>query len=286
MQFWLMGFGLGPRDLVELARDAEDAGFDGLVLSDQLYFPRDFRTAYPNTPSGRVTWTKQTPWPEPYCAIAAMAAVTTQLRFGTYTYIAPLRSALAVAKEVAVAADLCDGRVMLGTSAGWLPQHFEAEGVDFATRGAKLEEMVHALRLLWTGETVEFHGRHVDFEPLSLNPVPPGPVPIYIGGDSDIAMGRAARIGDGWLAKLYSTDEAIARTARLQRLVEEAGRDPADFEIVMALGTTDRHRVDALRNAGVTGLVVSHGSVEVPSGKRPTADQLEELAQAVGVDED
>lgn len=281
-----MGFGLGPRDLVELAKDTETAGFDGLVLSDQLYFPDQFRTPYPNTKSGRVTWTEQTPWPEPYCAIAAMAASTRRLRLGTFTYIAPLRSALTVAKEVAVAADLCDGRVMVGASAGWLRQHFKTEGVDFATRGAKLEEMVHALRLLWTGDTVEYHGRHVDFEPLRLNPVPPGPVPIYIGGDSDVAMGRAARVGDGWLGKLYATEEAAVRSRRMQQLVEEAGKDPASFEIVMALGAADRERVEALRDAGVTGLVVSVGSVEVPSGKRPTLEDLERLARTVGVDED
>jgi probable F420-dependent oxidoreductase len=285
VKFWLMGYGLGSRQFVELAKDAEAVGFHGLVTSDQLYFPREFRTPYPNTSSGKVTWSQETLWPEPHVALAAAAAVTSRLRLGTFTYILPLRHVLFVAREVAAAADLAPGRLMVGASAGWLRQHFEAVDVDFATRGRRLEEMVEALRLLWSGETAEYHGDIVDFEPLSIRPVPPEPVPINIGGDTNVAMARAARIGDGWLGKLYETDEAIERTRRMRKLVEDAGRDPDSFDIVMALGPADRRRVDQLGEAGVTGLVVSCGSVEVPSGERPDIEQLTALARAIGIDE-
>jgi probable F420-dependent oxidoreductase len=286
MKFWLMGFGLGPRDLVTLARDAEDVGFDGLVVSDQLYFPADFRTRYHNTESGVVTWTKETPWPEPWCAISAMAAVTERIRLGNYTYVAPNRSVLNVAKAVATAAALAGDRIMLGASGGWLRQQFETEGLSFETRGARLEEMIAALRLLWSGDTVEYHGRDIDFEPLSINPVPAGgTVPIYVGGDSQAAMDRAARLADGWLAMIYPTEEAVRRTQLMLNLVEKQGRDPARFDVIMSLGAVDRQRAETLAAAGVGGLVVSTGSVHTPSGVRETKDQLTQLARALGVGE-
>lgn len=286
MRFWVMGFGLGPRDLVALAPDAEAAGFHGLVLSDQLYFPAEFRTRYHNTDSGLVTWTKETPWPDPWCAISAMAAVTERLSLGNYTYVAPNRSVLTVAKAVATAAALAGDRIMLGASSGWLRQHFEAEGIDFGTRGPKLEEMVEAMRLLWSGDTVEYHGRYVDFEPLSINPVPvSGKVPIYLGGDSEVAMDRAARIADGWLATIYPTDEAVRMTKLMLRRVEDAGRDPSEFDIIMSLGDVDRRRAETLAAAGVGGLVVTTGSVHVPSGVRESGEQLLKLAGMLGVGE-
>ena len=124
--------------------------------------------------------------------------------------------------------------------------------------------MIDVLRLLWSGEPVEYHGRFHDFAPLSIQPVPTDPIPIWIGGDSDIALRRAAARGDGWIGSVYDLDGALAQVGKVQALRKELGTDDRPFEILVAVKARpdDTRVVDALEAAGVTGLMCGPQQLE------------------------
>jgi alkanesulfonate monooxygenase SsuD/methylene tetrahydromethanopterin reductase-like flavin-dependent oxidoreductase (luciferase family) len=160
-----------------------------------------------------------------------------------------------VAKEVATVAALADGRVALGVGAGWMREEFDLQGQDFTNRGPRLTEMIQALRELWKGGWVEWHGTYYDIPPLTLEPAPPGPVPIYVGGHTDAALRRAARVADGWIGNAYPWDDAVRHIGRLKQFLREEGRDGQPFELIV--GLYDVPSVDLYKRAedelGITG---------------------------------
>jgi alkanesulfonate monooxygenase SsuD/methylene tetrahydromethanopterin reductase-like flavin-dependent oxidoreductase (luciferase family) len=189
--------------------------------------------------------------------IGAMSSVTTQLHFTTNIYIAGHRPILQVAKEVATAAVLSNGRVALGAGAGWMKEEFDLQGQDFSNRGKRLNEMIPALRELWKGGWVEWHGEYYDIPALTLEPHPPTPVPIYTGGHTDAALKRAARYADGWIGNAYPWDEAAHHVGRLKELLAAEDRDTSSFEIIC--GLYEMPSLDIYRRAeeelGITGTI-------------------------------
>jgi len=235
VKFWQVVSFTEPDQLVEVARAAEEAGFHGVLVSDHLFFPGRLHSQYPYSPDGKPGFDGTTPFPDPWATIAAMAAVTTRLRFGTMVYILPLRHPLEVAKTVGTAAVLSGGRVALGAGAGWIREEYEALGVEFSTRGRRFDEAIEVLRRVWSGEMVEHHGRFFELGPLQMSPAPAAPVPIWIGGASDAALRRAARLGDGWIGTGQHPDELPQLLGRLRAQREKAGRGSAPFETIVPL---------------------------------------------------
>jgi probable F420-dependent oxidoreductase len=237
MKFWCATAFMNTTELVHIARLLDEAGYHGLMISDHLCYPRDLRSKYPYSPhpDGRPIWEPEASWPDPWVLIGAMSSVTSQLKFTTNIYIAGHRPILQVAKEIATAAVLTAGRVALGVGAGWMKEEFDLQGQDYSNRGKRLNEMIPALRELWKGGWVEWHGEHYDIPALTLEPHPPAPVPIYTGGHTDAALRRAARYADGWIGNAYPWDEAAHHTGRLRTMLAEEGRDPATFEIICGL---------------------------------------------------
>ncbi len=240
-----------------MARLLDDAGYHGVLISDHLCYPKDLRSPYPYSPhpDGRPIWEPETSWPEPFVLMAALAAVTERLMFSNNIYIAGHRPILQVAKEVGTVAALSDGRVALGVGAGWMREEFELQGQDFTNRGPRLTEMIQALRELWKVGWVEWHGTYYDIPPLTLEPAPPGPVPIYVGGHTDAALRRAARVADGWIGNAYPWDDAVRHIGRLKQFLREEGRDGEPFELIV--GLYDLPSVDLYKRAedelGITG---------------------------------
>lgn len=224
-----------PEQLVDVARAAEEAGFHGVLLSDHLFFPGNLLSRYPYSEDGRPGFDGRTPFPDPWTTIAAMAAATTRLRFATMVYILPLRHPIEVAKTVGTVSVLSGGRIALGVGAGWIREEFDALGVDFATRGRRLDEMLGVMRGLWSGEMVEHHGEHFDLGPMQMSPAPETAVPVYVGGLSKRALRRASQLGDGWIGTGQSPDEVPALLAELRRLRREAGRSSEPFETIVPL---------------------------------------------------
>ncbi|CAB4863591.1 unannotated protein [freshwater metagenome] len=257
MKFWCATAFMNTTELVHIATLLDRAGYHGLMISDHLAYPKDLQSKYPYSPypDGRPIWAPETAWPDPWVLIGAMSSVTSQLHFTTNIYIAGHRPILQVAKEVATAAVLSDGRVALGVGAGWMKEEFDLQGQDFATRGKRLNEMIPALRELWKGGWVEWHGQYFDIPALTLEPHPPAPVPIYTGGHTEAALKRAAKYADGWIGNAYPWDEAAHYVGRLRELLAAEDRDTSGFEIIC--GLYEMPSIDIYRRAeeelGITG---------------------------------
>ena len=257
MKFWMALAYVEPDQALPLAKAADDAGYHGITVSDHLFEPQHRRSHYPYSSDGAPPFSDDTPWLDPWALISAMSAVTSNIRFTTNIYVAPLRDLFTVAKLVSTAAVLSNGRVAMGAGPGWCEEEFDQVGQPFKRRGARLDEMIDVLRQLWAGGWVEHHGAHYDFEPLRIEPVPSSPVPIYIGGHSEFALRRAATRGDGWIGNAYMPDEAEHYVELMRDQLKAADRlDDPDFEIVIALKAMPSEELhDRFAKLGVTGLL-------------------------------
>jgi probable F420-dependent oxidoreductase len=269
MKFVIAAAYTEPVNLLELATRADVCGFEAIAVSDHVVHPESLRTPYPYTADGSRRWPAFTPWPDPWVAIGAMAAVTKRLRFLTNVFVLPMRSPFLVAKAVGTAAVMSGSRVALGVGVGWLRDEFELLGQDFRNRGRRTDEMIEVMRKLWSGRMVEHRGEYYAFDPLEMNPAPAQPIPIYFGGVSEPALRRAARLGDGWISDIHPVAELRALIAKVARYRDEAGRAGTPFSVIAA--ATDAFGVDGyarLEDAGVTHVLTMpwffYGGPEIP----------------------
>lgn len=232
MEYW-MGLAFAPvAELKDLARAAEQAGFAGVVFSSHLvtHVERKPGETYPYRGHGRGVFSQQTEWPDPLVTMAMLAEATTTLRFSTSIFVLPLHDPFTVAKQLSTLAVFSDNRVTLGVGAGWQESEFKILHQDFQTRGKRMDEMLEVMRKLMSGEDVEHHGRFYDFDWLHMLPAPTKPVPIYVGGESDAAIARAAR-QDGWIGTSYTTEELAIILDRVEAARRHAGTLDRPFEI-------------------------------------------------------
>ncbi|HYI61889.1 MAG TPA: TIGR03619 family F420-dependent LLM class oxidoreductase [Acidimicrobiales bacterium] len=251
-----IGMAYGPPEhYVPLARAADDAGYWGMACSDHVLNLETLSTPYPYTRDGQRRWDLRTPWLDPWVAIGAMGAATERLRFTTNVYVLPMRNPFVTAKAVATAAVLTGGRVALGVGMGWCEEEFALLEQPFRQRGARADEALELIRAAWSGEVVEHHGPFYDVPRFEMNPPPPGPVPIYVGGVSDAALRRAAR-HDGWISD-YIT---LERAAEARRAIDEqrAAEGRADEPFAMICSLKDAVDVEGFgraAEAGVTDII-------------------------------
>lgn len=256
LKFWQALAFVELDQAVGLAQASDEAGFEGVMVSDHLVFPEQLASPYPYSKDGAPPFTADTAWPDPWVLIGAMAAATTRLRFSTNIYVAGARDVLSVAKAVSTAAVVSGGRVALGVGAGWMREEFDLTGQPFARRGARLDEMITVMRALWSGETVEHHGEFYDLPPVRMTPPPPMAVPIWIGGQSEAAMARVLR-NDGWIGNAYPLDEAVRRVEHVRRAREESGGSLDGFDIICAIYALDMDSYRRLEEAGATGVLTA-----------------------------
>jgi probable F420-dependent oxidoreductase len=245
-----------PTHFADLARTADAAGWHYLVLSDHVVHPEKIRSPYPYTEDGAPRWEAPAPWPDPWVAVGAMAAVTERVRFVTGVYVLPLRNPFVVAKALGTAALLSRHRVTLGIGVGWMEEEFQLLEQSFRRRGARSDEMIEVMRKLWAGGMVEHHGEFYDFERLQMSPAVGEPIPIISGGTSTPALRRVGRVTDGWISDLHTTDELARIVAEIRRYRAEYGREDAPLEIFAAC--TDAFGLDGIRRLeeiGVTHLL-------------------------------
>lgn len=258
---------LPPEELAPIARAADAAGYHGLALADHVVNLETLTTEYPYTADGNRRWEPFTPWLDPLVTIGALGAITERLHFFTNIFVLPMRNPFTIAKGVATASALTGGRVGLGIGMGWCEEEFDLVEAQFRKRGARADEMLEVLELLWTGEWVEHHGEFYDFPKLEMTPAPTGRVPIYVGGLSSAALQRAAR-HDGWISDLISTDQAAEYRITIDAHREALGRT-GDFSMIVSLN--DAVTVDQFRKAedvGVTDLLTMpwayYGGFQLP----------------------
>jgi probable F420-dependent oxidoreductase len=244
-------------DYVELAQVAEEHGWDTLVLSDHLVHPEKIEAKYPYREDGERPWEAPDHWPDNWVAMAAMGAVTRTLRFFTGVYVVPMRHPFHLAKAVGTAAVLTNYRVSLGVGLGWMRDEFALLGESFDDRAARTSEMIEVMRKLWTGEMVEHHGRFYDFARLNMRPAVRGEIPLIVGGVSDVALRRAARIGDGWIPHAISSAEAREMIATIRRYRAELGRSGAFDAIVPLLDAFEPAGYRRAEDFGVTHILTT-----------------------------
>jgi probable F420-dependent oxidoreductase len=219
--------------LTPIARAADRLGFHALAMPDHVVDLEQLETPYPYTPDGARRWDSSAEWPDPWVLVGALAAVTERLRFFTSVYVPAIRNPFQVAKSVGTAAVLSGNRVALGVGIGWCREEFELLGQDFRTRGRRTDEALALLQALWQPGWTEFSGEFHTAPRMVMEPTPTAPIPIYVGGLSEVAFARAAR-HDGWVGDIYTTEEAAGHARRLGELREAAGAT-GDFAVFVAL---------------------------------------------------
>ena len=167
---------------------------------------------------------RTTPWPDVWVATGMMAAVTQSIRFMQSVYVLPMRDPFHVAKALGTAARMSGYRVSLGVGLGWMKDEFEILGHPFEHRGSRTDEMIEVLKKLWTGDYVEHHGRFYAFDELAMSPGMEEEIPIVIGGISEPAMRRVARLADGWAPAYLTVDALRESLAKVHTLQEACGR--------------------------------------------------------------
>jgi probable F420-dependent oxidoreductase len=249
---------MSPLDqIVELARTAEECGFASIALPDSLFYSETVSADYPYTPDGSRMWTADTPWPDPLIAAGAMGAATSTIRFYTQVLKLGSRNPLLLARQVLTVAALTDNRFGFGVGIGWSPEEFRWCGVPYERRGKRVDEMIEIIQLVLGGGMVDYHGEFFDFDKLQMSPAPTERVPFYVGGHTEVALKRAARISDGWTSAMIRFEDLVATKERLDELLAERGRENDPFEIQAVC--IDRFGVDGYReqfDAGVTDIIV------------------------------
>jgi probable F420-dependent oxidoreductase len=250
-----MGFAT-PEGARALARAAEDTGFDSLWTVEHVVVPSGYESSYPYSKDGKMPGGEDFAIPDPLVWLAYVAGVSSTIRLATGVAILPQRNVVYTAKEVATLDQLSGGRVSLGVGAGWLREEFDALGVPFARRGARLDEYIRALRALWSEDKPTFRGEFVDFTDAICRPQPVDKhVPIVVGGHTERAARRAGELGDGFFPGRSKPEELAGLLAVMRRSAEEAGRDADAIEVTVT-GRTDPANVEALRELGVSRVVV------------------------------
>lgn len=254
MRFYVSTAFLDTREAVEVARAADELGYDGMAIPDHVVNLETLQTPYPYTRDGKRRWEAFTDWPDPWVMIGAIALATSRLRFVTTVYLPAMRDPYSAAKAIGTAAVLARGRLELGIGVGWCREEFELLGQRFERRGKRTDEMLELMKALWAPGWTEFAGEFYSTPRLEMEPTPP-PIPVYVGGLSDIALRRAAK-HDGWIGDLITTDRALERVVRLRELRAENGLGMNGFEVITPL--TDAFLPEHYQRAadgGITGIV-------------------------------
>jgi probable F420-dependent oxidoreductase len=273
--------GVDPLAALELCKRAESAGFESVWGGEHVIIPKTIESPYPYSEDGKIPVTADTPIPDPLIWLAYVAAAAPSLRLGTCILILPQRNPVVLAKELATLDHLSGGRVELGIGVGWMREEFDALGLPWEARGARNDEYVAAMRALWAGEEAEFHGKFVDFAPVTCAPRPVnGNIPIIVGGDSEVAIRRAARLADGYFPG--SSDPAVLEglVRSLHAEAREHGRQPEDIEISAIFGEqmeNPKEGVEQMSALGVSRLMVPAFFFMGPDG----LERLEEFGEAV-----
>jgi len=273
--FPTMDLGTDAGTLRTWAQGVEEIGFDEIYIPEHVVGVDttrrpDWRPLNPNTlKSGPPLYGHTTPFLEPCVALGFLAAVTHTIGLMSGILVLPQRQTALVAKQIAIADILSQGRVRLGIGSGWNDAEFAALGSEFKGRGNRMDEQIGVLRRLWTEESVSFSGSYHEFDAVGICPLPQQrPVPIIVGGDSRRAMLRAAHVGDGWFVT-GTVDQVSDRARSYWGEVDRAGRDRSDQSLIgtLYLGTRDPHELaDEIRtwaSLGATHLNIRTSSYPV-----------------------
>jgi probable F420-dependent oxidoreductase len=270
-----------PEVVRAVGREAEDRGFESVWVAEHVVLFDDYDSVYPYDPSGRFPTGGDAGLLEPFTALTYLAAVTDRIRLGTGICLVPQRNPVYTAKAVTDLDSLSGGRVDFGVGVGWLREEFEALGAPFERRGRRADEYLAAMHSLWCDEVSEFHGELYDLRPCRLYPKPvqrPHP-PVHVGGESDAALRRVARLGQGWFSFGRIPEDLPPALDRLDAALAAEGRTRDDITLTVSpyMHPVTPESVARYRALGVDRLVVMCLAFDVDT-LRSQLDLLEEAA--------
>ena len=235
----------------ELAREAEQRGFESLFIPEHTHIPASRRSPWPGGDDlPREYWHTL----DPFVALGVAAAATSTIRLGTGICLLTERDPIVNAKEVATLDLLSGGRFELAIGAGWNAEEMENHGTAFATRFRVMSERARAMKVIWAEEEPEFHGEFVDFDPIWSWPKPiqtPNP-PILVGGETDYTLRRVVEWADGWFPRGRGGFDPAEGMARLARIADEAGRAMDTINVSLFGAPPNREALDRAAEAGMT----------------------------------
>jgi len=242
-------------DPAALAREAEARGFDSLYIPEHTHIPTSRRTP---APTGTAELGEEyARSPDPYIALAAAAAVTSEIRLGTGIGLPAQHDPITFAKEIATLDRVANGRFTFGIGFGWNVEEMENHAVDFKRRRERVRETMLAMQALWSREVAEFHGEFVHFDPCWQWPKPvqqPRPRVLIGGGAGPKLFAHIAEYADGWMP--IGGAGLKRNLVDLRRAVEAAGRDPAALHVVPMGVMPDRAKLEYYESLGVTEAVL------------------------------
>ena len=252
----------------ELARAAEERGFESFWVGEHTHIPAARQTPYPG--GGEL------PKPyyhmaDPFVSLMAAAAATRTIKLGTGICLVVEHGPLVLAKSVATLDWLSNGRVLFGIGGGWNREEMEHHGTPFGRRWQVMRERVLAMKALWTQEEASFHGEFVNFDSAWSRPKPaqrPHP-PILLGGESDYTLRRVVEYCDGWIPRPVGDFTAKSAVERLRRMAETKRRDPKSLTISVFRAPADKAKLAEYRQAGI-----DEALLEIPDLRRDEVLQL------------
>jgi probable F420-dependent oxidoreductase len=266
---------LNPAFFIDVVDETERLGFESVWLPEHLVFPVQMSSS-PFAGEEHPPVPPSTPVFDAFAYLSFLAGRTSRVLLGTHVYNLGLRNPFIAARAVQTLDIVSGGRALFGIGASWLASEWEALGLDFHTRGKRVDEAIEVCKRLWTEEVVEHHGQFFDFGPVMFEPKPvqkPHP-PVLVGGESPGALRRTARYGDGWIG-LDHTPESVLEP--IKKLAEMRGDGPP-IEITIGGHVESPDDVKRFEDAGVHRLLVS------PWRRSPEAlDGLRSFADTVGI---
>lgn len=283
--YWLHIHNTQPEQMVELARLAEDVGFDGVLGDDHWFMPAGSDNQDPDQ-RGALPWDYV--FSDIFVTGATILAQTERLKFGSCIMVLANRAnPFLVAKAASTLARVSGDRFVLGVGAGWMREEYDMAGIDFSTRVPRTVEMIEILRKLWGPGPVAHEGRFFTFPPTYAEPRPNRPIPIYMGSIAPPALRRTGRIADGWMGMTAHLDDLPGQIALINEGRREAGREGDPFEFMVGLaahGDGSLPTLDDYRRSADMGITQHHfGPIEHMIGEvYPSFERKKQVVETFG----
>lgn len=258
-----------------LVKAAEEAGFQGITIPDSICYPEVASSKYPYNKDGSREFLESVPFLESLIAVAAMVAVTEKIRFSTFVYKLAVRQAAVVAKQVQSIQLLSGNRFDFGVGISPWEEDFAICNVPWEKRGKRFDEQIAILRGLETGEFFGHEGEMLTMPSNKMCPTPTQKTPILIGGHAEIALKRAARVGDGWMCAGATMEQLTGYISRINELRDELGTSDRPFRIfTTGADAFSQEGIAKLENLGVTDVVIGFRNVYEMDPDKPLDEKI------------
>ncbi len=264
-----------PEQYTELTLKAEELGFDAVSIPDSICYPKEADPQYPYNADGSREFLEDVPFIEPFILMSYLAAKTEKLHFMTSVHKTAVHEPALIAKAVSSLAVMSNNRFSFGVGISPWFEDFQVANTQWEKRGKRLNEIIEIINGLMSGEYFGYEGEMFNLPEIKLCPVPTEKPPIIVGGHADVALKRAARLGDGWVAAGGDFESIEKMVNRIQELRKEYGRDHLPFQLQAM--TQEAYSVDGIKrleDIGITDVVVAFRNVYESEPEKPVPEKI------------